>query len=155
MAVHVRPWLFGVGLAWACNVSAGGFTEGGAALWSTRVEGIVRAFKDAPDAESAQLAMGHACEGISGEMFKYGMYKTQVPNHASAALRSFCRGIDGLNGGNIGRSSACSEFADARRQFAKIKPEDAPERVVALDGFMLELLDALLQQGEKAGWRGC
>lgn len=154
-AKRLRPWLAGMCLAIAGTALAGEFTEGGAALWSQRVEGFVRAIKDRPEGVTAQDALGRACDGISGEMFKYGMYKTQVPNHASDALRRFCRGIDALNGKRHGRDKECNELRDARKQFAKIERDQAPARVTELAGYMVQLLDAMLAQGEQADWRGC
>ena len=153
--MRATTWLIATAAVFSSAAIAGEFTEGGAALWSQRVEGFVGAVKNTPEGESAQTALGQACEGVYGEMFKYGMYKTQVPNHASAAVRSFCRGIDALNGKEVGRVKECVEFRDARKQFARIEGDEAPQRVTALAGYMVKLLDSMLEKGGQAGWRGC
>lgn len=146
----------GICLAWAGAALAGGFTEGGAALWSARAERFVHAFRDAPPGLSTQEALGQACEGIGAEMFKYGMYKTQVPNHASQGFRRLCEGIDALNGQARGRVKVCKEFRAARNLFARIDREEAPERVVELnERFLLKMIDSLLARGEQDHWPGC
>lgn len=149
-------WGMGICLAWSGVAMAGGFTDGGAALWSARAERFVHAFRDDRPGVSTQQALGQACEGLYGEMFKYGMYKTQVPNYASDAFRRLCNGIDALNGEARGRVKVCKELEAARKQFARIKAEDAPENVVALnERFLLPMIDSLLEKGRQDDWSGC
>ncbi|MBW8310993.1 MAG: hypothetical protein K0M64_03060 [Rhizobium sp.] len=152
----VAALVAGICLAWAGAAAASAFTEGGANLWSTRAERFAHAFRDGTPGMSTQEALGQACEGIGAEMFKYGMYKTQVPNHAAQGFRRLCQGIDALNGQARGRVKICKEFRAARELFARIDREEAPERVVELnERFLLKMIDALVAQGERDGWPGC
>ncbi|WP_374474244.1 hypothetical protein [Arenimonas sp.] len=152
----VAALVAGICLAWAGAAAASAFTEGGADLWSARAERFVHAFRDRAPGVSTQEALGQACEGIGGEMFRYGMYKTQVPNHASQGFRRLCDGIAALNGEARGRVKVCKEFRAARKLFARIDAEEAPARVVDLnERFLLKMIDALVAQGERDGWPGC
>lgn len=149
-------WAMGLCLAWSGAAMAGGFTEGGAALWSARAERFVQAFRDDRPGVNTQEALGRACDGLYGEMFRYGMYKTQVPNYASDAFRRLCNGIDALNGKAHGRQKLCNELEGARKQFAKIKAGEAPENVVALsERFLVPMIDSLLAKGKQDDWSGC
>lgn len=149
-------WAMGLCLTWSGVAMAGGFTEGGAALWSARAERFVQAFRDDRPGVDTQEALGQACDGLYGEMFKYGMYKTQVPNYASDAFRRLCNGIDALNGKARGRAKECNELEGARKQFAKIKAGEAPENVVALsERFLVPMIDSLLAKGKQDHWAGC
>lgn len=146
----------GLCLAWSGAAMAGGFTEGGAALWRARAERFVHAFRDERPGVSTQEALGQACDGLGSEMFRYGMYKTQVPNYASDAFRRLCEGIDALNGQARGRVKVCNELEGARKQFARIKPDEAPEEVVAVsERFLLPMIDVLLAKGKQDDWPGC
>lgn len=152
----LAAWGMGLCLAWSSAAMASGFTEGGAALWSARAARFVHAFRDKTPGVGTQDALGQACDGLGSEMFRYGMYKTQVPNYASDAFRRLCNGIDALNGQARGRVKVCKELEGARRQFARIKPGEAPEDVVALsERFLLPMIDVLLAKGRQSDWSGC
>lgn len=129
-------------IAAAGPAQAFNFSEEGAAKWLSRTELMVGAFSSSQVPLAAGLKS--ACTGITGELFWYG---SRAPLWAVEGHRSFCRGVDAINGSQF-TAGLCKELRVSARYLKQAKPGKDPDATVAAANALLERVTLILEAGK-------
>ena len=105
----------------------GGFTDESAAIWTQRVDNIVRiATSDDLTADNMGPRLKSACKGVTGEIMKVGNH---IPTWAQQGELQFCNAVDGLVN-PLYRKSMCKAFKGSISALKKADLRKDPEPVV-------------------------